>query len=76
MIETVTGQSYETFVQENIFEPHRIYYHGGQPLGYRGAFWRYPDEQITIIQLCNQEAVMLVPTEEAIAEMLLGAKEQ
>ncbi len=52
--------------------PRPLHYHGGMPPGYRSAFWRYPDDRITIIQLCNHEAVMLVPTEEAIANQLLG----
>ena len=53
-------------------QPRLVYYHGGQAYGYRTAFWRYPDDKITIIQLCNHENVMLVPTEEAIAAKLLG----
>ena len=50
----------------------RVWYHGGMASGYRTALWRYPDSQTTIIQLGNHEAVILVPTEEAIADKLLG----
>ena len=64
------GYGYGWFIGPE--KPHLLYFHGGQYSGYRTAFWRYPEEKITIIQLCNQEKVMLVPTEEAIADKLLG----
>ncbi len=50
----------------------RLILHGGTATGVRTEFRRYPDDKITIIQLCNQEAVMLGPVGNAIAEKLLG----
>jgi CubicO group peptidase (beta-lactamase class C family) len=50
----------------------RYILHGGMLAGYRTEIRRYTDDKITIIQLCNQEAVALYPTAEAIASKLLG----
>jgi CubicO group peptidase (beta-lactamase class C family) len=50
----------------------RLILHGGMALGYRAEFRRYPDEKITLILLCNHEAVMLVPAMNAIAAKLFG----
>jgi CubicO group peptidase (beta-lactamase class C family) len=62
------GYGYGWFIGPD--KPRRIYYDGGQPAGFRAAIWRYPDDQATIIQLCNHEGVMIVPTALAIAEKL------
>jgi CubicO group peptidase (beta-lactamase class C family) len=50
----------------------RLFIHGGQPPGFRTEFRRYPDDKVTIIILCNHEAVMLEPAGDAIAAKLLG----
>ena len=50
----------------------RLILHGGTLPGFRTEIRRYPDDKTTIILLCNQEAVMLEPTADAIAAKLLG----
>ncbi len=63
------GYGYGWFVQPNA---PRLILHGGTFTGYRAELRRYPDDKITIIQLCNQEAVMLVTVGNAMVEKLLG----
>ncbi len=63
------GYGYGWFIRPG--EP-RLILHGGTLPGYRTELRRYPDDRITIIQLCNHEAVMLGPVGNAIAEKLLG----
>jgi len=46
--------------------------HGGTLPGFRAEIRRYTDDNVTIIQLCNHEAVWLYPTAEEIAGMLVG----
>jgi CubicO group peptidase (beta-lactamase class C family) len=54
----------------------RYVLHGGMYPGYRTEFRRYLDDDVTIILLCNQEAVALHLTAEAIAEKLFETGKQ
>ena len=56
-------------------KPHYVL-HGGMYPGYRTEFRRYLDDDVTIILLCNQEAVALHLTAEAIAEKLFETGKQ
>jgi hypothetical protein len=46
--------------------------HGGMLEGFRTEIRRYTNDKVTIIQLCNHEAVALYPIAEEIAAKLFG----